>query len=47
MSNVQFYFAIGLPSLLALVNMAVMLILFTSLSRAGEGRPHDNSGCLL
>ena len=32
MSNVQFYFAIGLPSVLALINLGVMLVLFTDLS---------------
>ena len=31
MTNVQLYFAIGLPSVLALVNLGVMLVLFTEL----------------
>jgi len=30
-SNVQLYFAIGLPSVLALINLGVMLVLFTDL----------------
>ena len=32
MTNVQLYFAIGLPSALALVNLGVLLVLFTDLS---------------
>ncbi len=32
MTNVQLYLSIGIPSLLALINLAVMLTLFTSLS---------------
>jgi len=31
-TNVQLYFAIGLPSALALVNLGVLLVLFTDLS---------------
>jgi len=32
MTDTQLYLAIGIPSLLALVNLAVILTLFTSLS---------------
>lgn len=36
MTDAQLYIAIGVPSLLALVNLAVILTLFTSLSNRIE-----------
>jgi hypothetical protein len=36
-TNVQLYFAIGLPSVLALVNIGITLVLFTNLSSRIQG----------
>lgn len=33
MSNAQLYFAVGIPGVLSLINLAVMLVLFSDLSR--------------
>jgi hypothetical protein len=33
MNNTQLYLAIGVPSILALINLGVILVLFTDLSR--------------
>ena len=36
MTNMQLYLAVGVPSILALVNLAVILVLFTNLSNRIE-----------